>query len=650
MLQQWAAFRSIGPGSGAIYAIASGGAGASVGSGFGGTATGPGLPALDYPLLNSVLRMSDNATSHACVSDYGCVKWNHPCGDWTDSTGTYLGTTSFGSAVVVTNTASVKPVPIDITALVQAWHAGTYPNNGLALVTTSGGTQTNFATKEATSGQPSLAITLADTTVVTLTPGADTYLSMSTQAALGTGTGMHSTNGEPCFLWFDLSSITQNITSAILTLTTTMQYGGTANLSVVRVDLSRAQPALSISTGIASNYIHDVGLESDPSVLFMEKFPDLLIKTGRPVGKKWTADIGAISAFQGVVGDTDTISGYAKYTPLAPGLTALKTGVPAGSSVNTSQTFLLYPNIGHEVDEAYVRYYIFFYDSWDGGSEGGKLPGFFCNYNKSGGGLKPGAPAQGGNGGAATFGFGGWSARGGFLPAAPGAPVFDAGYRGIYFGDIYTPPDHMSDVVNTNYGGYYREQAQFNVYGAQVPWNARGLMKNNQWHCVEIHVKMNSIDTTGATKAYFGNSYQAAGNFAGNAIQYRSGASTPYGSDTLIKEYTQLRYGNNSGYFYLDGSDYTTYTQDMGLSGGRDTATLTSPGVGKWDGMNEVWIDGQLTFHRPNWLMRHIAEVQVQAFGLTIQHGGTGSVSYNQDFCITNVVMATQYIGPMGTP
>jgi hypothetical protein len=607
-----------------------------------GARVGGGGSSADYPIASSVLRISDGSTSHMDVSDYGYVKWATPYGDWADSAGTYRGTSSPFAAMSVSSTGTKT---VDITSMVQGWYAGTWPNNGLMLVTLNG-TQTNFASHEVGGGAPSLAVTLSDSSVVTVTPSADTYLATDL-ASHGTETAFKTTSGQPGCLWFDLSSVTKSVTSAILTLTVTTVYSPPASIAVVRTDLSRVLPTLAVNTGIAYKYTNDVGLENDASVLFMEKFPDLLVKTGRAAGKQWTADIPALTGFQGIVGNADAISRYAKYRPLAPGLTALKTGVPANSSVNTSQSFLLYPNIGHEVDEAYVRYYIFFYDSWDGGTQGGKLPGFFCNYNKSGGGLKPGAPAQGGNGGAPTFGFGGWTARGGFSPKPTGSPVFDAGYCNVYFGDIYTPPDHMPDVVNSNYGGYYREGASYNTYGAQVPWNARGLLKKNQWHCVEIHVKMNSIDTSGATKAYFGNTYQASGNFAGMTLQYRSGASTPQGSDTLIKEYTQLRYGNNSGYFYVDGSDYTTYCQDMGLYGGKDTATLTSPGVGKWDGLVEVWIDGQLTFQRPNWLLRHIAKVQIQAFGLTIQHGGTGSVAYNQDFCVTNIVVATRYIGPM---
>lgn len=609
--------------------------------------------AADYPMPDSVLRVSDGSTTHTYVSAYGYVKWSHAYGDWSDAAGLFLGAAPYSSATV-TNTGTVKAASWDVTTLVRRWCQKTAPNNGVCLIALTGGAQTNFATRENGSNIPTLVITLADTSVVTLNPLADTYLTGGLSAQ-GTDIQMHVTGGEPSYLWFDVSSITQVVNSAILTLTSIQQYGVDATVGVVRGDLSLVQPTLPVTTGIANSYLFDTLLETHPDVYFIERFPDLLIKSGRPTGKQWNIDIGNIPGFQYVVTGPDPA--YPAYTPLYPGSTALKTGVQGlndggGGFVQLSNTWLFWNNTGSEPDEAYIRYMVFFTDTWDGGNLGGKLPGFYSNYPHSGVVLKPDAPAYSGNGGSPTFGMSGWTARAGFQSnprgysgGTPGvSPVFDAGYRHMGFEDIYTPPDHMPDVVDTNYGGYYTEGAAYNVYGARTPWNARGLMKKNQWHCIEMHVKLNTIDTSGTTKAYFGNTHQTTGNFNSIVLQYRDPASAKQGTDTSIDAYSQVRSGNNSGYMYLPSE--TTPYQSNGLYPGPDTAILTSPGVGRWDGLLECWVDGQLAFSRPNWLFRHIANVQIQAFGLNLQHGGTSPYNPNtMNLYITNIVASKSRIG-----
>ncbi|KAA1261003.1 Disaggregatase related repeat protein [Rubripirellula obstinata] len=74
---------------------------------------------------------------------------------------------------------------------------------------------------------------------------------------------------------------------------------------------------------------------------------------------------------------------------------------------------------------------------------------------------------------------------------------------------------------------------------------------------------------------------------------------------------------------------------------------LNTPGEN--DGLIEGWVDGQLAFQKNDIRFRDSELLKIENVWMDVYHGGTKSSPYDQHLFIDNVVIARDYIGPVGT-
>ncbi len=72
---------------------------------------------------------------------------------------------------------------------------------------------------------------------------------------------------------------------------------------------------------------------------------------------------------------------------------------------------------------------------------------------------------------------------------------------------------------------------------------------------------------------------------------------------------------------------------------------LNTPG--KRDGVLRAWVDGRLAFEKTDIRFRDVDTLKIEQVWMNVYHGGTRPSPYDQHLFIDNVVIATQYIGPM---
>ena len=76
---------------------------------------------------------------------------------------------------------------------------------------------------------------------------------------------------------------------------------------------------------------------------------------------------------------------------------------------------------------------------------------------------------------------------------------------------------------------------------------------------------------------------------------------------------------------------------------------LNTPGVN--DGILESWIDGRLAYRQTDWRWRDVDSLKIEQIWLDFYHGGTAVPDQDISLYIDNVVIASDYIGPMtGAP
>jgi hypothetical protein len=346
------------------------------------------------------------------------------------------------------------------------------------------------------------------------------------------------------------------------------------------------------------------------------------------------------------------------------------------------------------------------------------------------------APPRAGNGGLRSYTCAGWSLRGSFYPAPLSTPAFYP----------------QADDTPLQQAGYHRiigecedwssvEEGAFDSNSMTL--NYLGLIKENTWHCHELRIKMNSIDTTGATIAYvgypFGGLYSnidggGAGtnpvnppaglprvgaiahsgtcsstgttstivlnidtssdftNFYNNyavristrptevrlivaynkdtkvatITSHKDSDGTPSATtwtnipqsgetfqliqNTSIQERTTLYYGTNRGFIYAD-EDAVLWGTGSGIPAiQQDTEILESPGIGRRDGIRQIWIDGRLAASETNIWFRSIPNIQIEGFWYPGFMGGSGPIPQDESWMyLSEIVVAKSYIGPMRT-
>lgn len=464
-------------------------------SGSNGTIPGPG----PQPIISEkALRLSQSPYSGATWydMDYEMVTWKHPGGDWRDKSLVLQGNNPWATASVVDNDTEQK-LSFDVTSLVQnqlGTSASKIPNRGWLVRYQSGSAIPTIYTKEngISSKSPVLHV-VTSTGTYDIPVGDDVGMNYSSVVPNGEWPNQVIASLGTLGLWFDLNAIPGTLTSATLILSTTnLQYGGaSALLGIYPVDVTQMFPTIPLQSGIASNYTNDINLEKDPSVLFMERYPDLnMDKRG------WNLDT---SLKRAIIGDSDPDD--SNYVPLAPGIKSYKMTVPKDEFGGEFGRWLFWSNLGYEPEEVYIRTYARMGTNFD--SMGGKFPfGFDGTYiaypdwsrnpatNRSW--TRPDAPDYAGNGGSTSNGTNGWSARGGYwaqdcstdpicLPDSdPKAnPIFKAGYRQI------------------DYYSYWADQPD--VKGTRFLWEngLLGTIPKNKWFEMEQYIKLNTVNADG---------------------------------------------------------------------------------------------------------------------------------------------------------
>lgn len=460
---------------------------------------GPISPPQAQPIIpETALRISESKYSGTTwkMIAYSALPWIHAGGDWRDKSFVLQGTNPWSSAVIKNNKTEQK-ITFDVTSLVANQIGDSsqkIANRGWFVKLGAGTTIGSFHTKEALdiTKRPILHV-VTSVGVVDIPVGDDVGISLSTLAPRGDAATISINANNSLVLWVDLSRLRGTVTSAVLTLTTTnTQYGGISSpLSLFPVDLSETFAPIPVRLGIASKYKDDIGLEKDPDVIFMERYPD----TNLP-SRGWDVDV---SLQKTVVGNTDPAD--SSYVPLANGIQAFKMTVPKGTYGGSYGRWLFWSNLGYEPEEVYMRTYARMGGNFD--SMAGKFPfgfdGTYAEYadwrrNPATGRMltRPDAPDYAGNGGATSNGTNGWSARGGYA-----AQDCDPGSTCLPYSDTMINPFLKAGYRKLDYYVYWADQPD--LKGSVFLWDkgALGLIPKNKWFAVDQYTKLNTVNADG---------------------------------------------------------------------------------------------------------------------------------------------------------
>lgn len=376
----------------------------------------------------------------------GALRWENRGGDWFDAKGSEQGKQPYSETRV--GRATGQKVQWDLTALAQEWNRGAAPLGAVLLRATSAkkADVASFVSRENpdTTLHPLLTVQWDDGKITTLSPSADTYLNCTTTKSIGQSQQMKVGLGESTALVFPLQPRNgRKVVRASLTLTTGKQYGSGVSIGAFRLRTPDSKPSPR-QTGIAERYPRDAGIESDPDVIFAERFEsaDWLSAWSNfdRSGKAEPAATAPHERFEALDGK------------------ALEVTVQKGKRQALNMHFRFKKHTGNEPDEAYFRYYLRFGDSWDPVRSGGKMPGLSGTYNKAGWGNRP------------VDGTNGWSARGAFF-------------------EQVDDPDlgHLRSI------GSYVYYVGSSEYGSAWGWNLgpTGMLEKNRWYSVEQYVKLN---------------------------------------------------------------------------------------------------------------------------------------------------------------
>jgi hypothetical protein len=349
---------------------------------------------------------------------------------------------------------------------------------------------------------PVIDVTYGDGRTDRLPCLADVALNRSTSKVMGTGTTMSLGNGKGAFRFARPDG---DVVAATLRMVSVKANKRGALVEVFR--LRHADAAGTVERGLAQAYDHDIGLGEDPDVLFFMD-PDRPIDAAfsldgpswhdRP-SFDWTGNDQSLypwalggrfalnrNAPRPVIVDRDyTDFGYRPLGERSP--RALLWAGDKDQSLVTDAHLYFVPTAsgdqrepfdpgGRLPQELYLRWYQLLGDDFvmdDGETrQGGKWgPGFsHKSFDGGWGGRFTHKPRE-------AAGRKGWSARGQFkLGVYPDDPAYRALLLGSY---------------------------QYNAQASQQNWmfGRAGVLRPGQWHCCEVHQRMNSFDPTGATPA-----------------------------------------------------------------------------------------------------------------------------------------------------
>ena len=446
---------------------------------------------LVFSLLASEAYAKDPWAPYDGQSGMSCESWNHGYGmewktrggDWVDANNVYRGNVPFSTAKLNATTQVGAVVRWDVTNIIK----GGAPYIMLRGAANSiGAAQLGLRENADPSARPVLKVTRVDGSVTSETPLADAEINCSTVEPLGLSPTISMGAQRSVVLTFDS---VPDATAAVLEMKVTGWFSANATVEAYRVVVPRGadQP---VTTGLSVNYPGDLGIETDPRVIYAENWDR------GPVEDWWKRAYGPPRLATGWdycgvgPGGKGIFNSEKMYTCIAPGYTGngevhhIRTDTLGG----TASLGVFLPNVPRyqtpdklgviEPDDMYIRYMFMFSPSVALDplckSQGGKLPGLLGDITIAG------------NGGAKVNGTNGWSMRQGYeMPCDINNPA----YPNVLL-STYAYHAHMA--------GLYGDGWVYTQFGDG------GLAQPGKWACLEQHVHVNTPGVEdGVVEAWF---------------------------------------------------------------------------------------------------------------------------------------------------
>lgn len=345
----------------------------------------------------------------------GAIRWNESGGDYAEKVGEATFKAYQSADVVIPLQAGVDGVVLTKANSIKFYSRETTEGNGPKVMV---------------NGEES------DVKVV-----ADASLNCTTTKVLGTNT-VFGTEGNVA-IFFD-KPVPEGA-SLVLDVYKAYSYGGT--LSAYRAVVPVVEDEL-VRQGLAAKYVSDKGIEADPDVLLVLDFDD---PTWHENSNRHT--------------ELSTCTTAEAQEPLDGGR-VLKSLIRATQyGTGCSHHYYTSKYAGQQLDEVYMRYYVWLGEDYYGSTDGGKMPGIASES------WSDGFLLCGGGGSSCAGGKKGWTLRGGFNMNP------DAN------NPIYPRVPFHTYAYHADQGG---------EYGDFWSWGPRGLIELKRWTAIEWHVKVNT--------------------------------------------------------------------------------------------------------------------------------------------------------------
>lgn len=441
-----------------------------------------GLAAIDSNARDEYV-LYDGPTGVSCEAFNKGARfpWTRMGGDYVDAVGTDYGSIPFVKTDLNPKMAKGTKITFNVTEMAdtEIFAFRRLSNQGSA----------KFSSREGFS-PPTLEVTYVNGERETLTATADSMIPNTKDGKpdqcemFGTGLNQISTLSTQFMFAIQFPELKGPVKIATLVLTVEKIFGGT-DLGLFKLKVPRrSQP---VTTGIASLFKDDIGLEKHPSVLYMESFEDL---GGEPVIPLRKTPEAASDGTPGSWALRTFIKGYFPNMSWKFNFTQDQhrfhnnwlgvTWDPEGAIGNglnlhfrsdrlggtKTPGFSIRNKTGSEAEEMYVRYYVRFDEHFLNPPEctGGKLPGFSGNRDNLHCGMSGSTPD----------GYCGWALR-------------------MEFGLNCDTQSPTYGKINHSVYAYWPEKTV--PYGVVFPSSQNGPhgnMEVNKWHCVEQYVKINT--------------------------------------------------------------------------------------------------------------------------------------------------------------
>ena len=409
------------------------------------------LAAIPGARLNAGVLLHDDGSGMTCQFYLAAARleWRKDGGDWRDATGAVFGPVPYASQLV-SRQKGRQTIEWDVTDLARSWARGGVPAGAVYLRATDPDAKgiVNFFSREHRDkgAHPALVLEWSDGRTLRVEPTADAHFACPNFRGLGGKSVLQVGGGHAAVLVFPFDPTGATLRRATLVLTSNKQYSRVAEIAVFQA-FPPSSDSSEIRHGIAERFSDDRGIDTDPDVIFAERFDsaDTYAKWAEKK-KKMTAEV------------VDSVSGDG-YEPISGG--SLRVRIKKGGTLGLNVHYRFADHGFQEPESAYFRYYLRLGESWNPVRDGGKLPGLSGTYGRAGWG---GRRADGTNG---------WSARGAFFKQSDAASPMGS-LRGI--------------------GSYVYYAGMGSSYGDAWGWNRAptGLLEKNRWYSVEQYVRLNT--------------------------------------------------------------------------------------------------------------------------------------------------------------